>query len=226
MRNIGGLVAGTLVHTDKGLVPIEQLKVGDMVLSKLENGHGKQVYKPVVRTIATENVGVRLVTCVLKDILDDVSRKFVKPIKYEELTNIVVTIDQPFWVVGKGWIQAGDIQGHDLFELSDGRLAVVYKGGAFTAAKPIYHIPGNIRGWTVYNDEYNDDEAVYYEDFDLTPDVMRQRDIGEPYFDRYLGWHKDHNQRYTCTVYNFEVADTHTYYVGDIGVRIHDTNCN
>ena len=30
-------VAGTLVHTDKGLVPIDQIKVGDMVLSRDEN---------------------------------------------------------------------------------------------------------------------------------------------------------------------------------------------
>ena len=31
-------VAGTLVHTDKGLVPIEQIKVGDLVLSRPEDG--------------------------------------------------------------------------------------------------------------------------------------------------------------------------------------------
>ena len=38
MKQAQGFVAGTLVHTDKGLVPIEQIKVGDMVLSKHENG--------------------------------------------------------------------------------------------------------------------------------------------------------------------------------------------
>lgn len=31
-----GFVAGTLVHTDKGLVPIQNIKVGDMVLSSPE----------------------------------------------------------------------------------------------------------------------------------------------------------------------------------------------
>jgi hypothetical protein len=45
-----GFVAGTLVHTDKGLVPIEQLKVGDMVLSKPESGQGEQAYKRVINT--------------------------------------------------------------------------------------------------------------------------------------------------------------------------------
>ncbi|MCL2076530.1 MAG: Hint domain-containing protein [Betaproteobacteria bacterium] len=34
----GCFIAGTLVHTREGLVPIEQIKVGDWVLSKPESG--------------------------------------------------------------------------------------------------------------------------------------------------------------------------------------------
>ena len=34
IMNKSGFTAGTLVHTDKGLVPIDQLKIGDKVLSK------------------------------------------------------------------------------------------------------------------------------------------------------------------------------------------------
>ena len=45
-----GFVAGALVHTDKGLVPIEQLKVGDKVLSKHESGQGELAYKAITRT--------------------------------------------------------------------------------------------------------------------------------------------------------------------------------
>ena len=44
-------VAGTLVHTDKGLVPIDQIKVGDMVLSRDENNpDGENAYKRVLST--------------------------------------------------------------------------------------------------------------------------------------------------------------------------------
>ncbi len=43
-----GFVAGTLVHTDKGLVPIQDIKVGDRVLSKDENGEGETEYKKVI----------------------------------------------------------------------------------------------------------------------------------------------------------------------------------
>ncbi|WP_230659529.1 polymorphic toxin-type HINT domain-containing protein [Psychrobacter sp. I-STPA10] len=48
--NNSGFVAGTLVHTDKGLVPIQDIKVGDLVLSKSENGSGQVEYKPVLST--------------------------------------------------------------------------------------------------------------------------------------------------------------------------------
>lgn len=49
-KNVSGFVAGTLVHTDKGLVPIQDIKVGDMVLSKPESGVNDIEYKPVINT--------------------------------------------------------------------------------------------------------------------------------------------------------------------------------
>ena len=53
--NNTGFVAGTLVHTDKGLVPIQDIKVGDLILSKpvsskSEDGSGDIEYKPVLST--------------------------------------------------------------------------------------------------------------------------------------------------------------------------------
>jgi hypothetical protein len=46
-----GFVAGTLVHTDKGLVPIDKLKIGDMVLSRPENNpDAPNEYKRVLST--------------------------------------------------------------------------------------------------------------------------------------------------------------------------------
>lgn len=48
----GCFVAGTLVHTQEGLRPIEQIKVGDLVLSKHNSGTGKRAYKRVLKTFA------------------------------------------------------------------------------------------------------------------------------------------------------------------------------
>jgi hypothetical protein len=48
-------IAGTLVHTDQGLVPIEQIKVGDRVLSAPESGEWELAYKRVVKTMVRQN---------------------------------------------------------------------------------------------------------------------------------------------------------------------------
>ena len=52
---MNGFAAGTLVHTDKGLVPIQDIKVGDLVLSMSEKNVGEKAYKPVLRIIKTSN---------------------------------------------------------------------------------------------------------------------------------------------------------------------------
>ena len=54
--NNTGFVAGTLVHTDKGLVPIQELKVGDKVLSRDEhNPDGELAYKRVLNTFVSSS---------------------------------------------------------------------------------------------------------------------------------------------------------------------------
>ena len=57
-KNVPGFVAGTLVHTDKGLVPIQDIKVGDLILSKPviskpEDSRGDIEYKPVMSTFTS-----------------------------------------------------------------------------------------------------------------------------------------------------------------------------
>lgn len=74
--------AGTLVHTDKGKVPIEKIKVGDKVLSKDEKT-GKIEYKPVVYTF-------------------DKLTEELYTIKAGN-KKIVTTDNHPFWIKGKGW---------------------------------------------------------------------------------------------------------------------------
>lgn len=51
----GCFVAGTLVHTQDGLKPIEQIQVGDYVLSKPESGDGELSYQRVTRTYEYED---------------------------------------------------------------------------------------------------------------------------------------------------------------------------
>ena len=57
-EDVSGFVAGTLIHTDKGLVPIQDIKVDDLilskpVLSKFESGRGDIEYQPVISTFTS-----------------------------------------------------------------------------------------------------------------------------------------------------------------------------
>jgi len=77
---------------------------------------------------------------------------------------IETTDNHPFWVEGKGWVFADELQVGDKLQKADGS--------------------------------------------NLTIDKLEFVKLDEP-----------------VTVYNFTVADFHTYYVTDIGIWVHNTNC-
>ncbi|QRQ83351.1 Hint domain-containing protein [Paralysiella testudinis] len=58
---IGCFIKGTLVETQEGWTPIDELKVGDLVMARPENGIGEAVQKRVVNTFKFENKAVWLV---------------------------------------------------------------------------------------------------------------------------------------------------------------------
>ncbi len=58
---IGCFIKGTLVETQEGWTPIDELKVGDLVMSRPENGIGEAVPKRVVNTFKFENKEIWMV---------------------------------------------------------------------------------------------------------------------------------------------------------------------
>ncbi len=107
--------AGTLVHTKEGLVPIEQIKVGDYVLSKPENG-GEQAYKRVLKTFEYPEETVIQILYALKEDLGKASRPAYP---------LTVTPNHPFWLSRSGWTAAREICANsadhgDNYELIDG----------------------------------------------------------------------------------------------------------
>lgn len=133
-------VAGTEVLTDRGLVPIEEIQVGDLVWAE-DPDTGEKTLKPVVQLFVSE------------------THELVRLVIDDEI--ILATLGHPFHVKGKGWVQAFDLEPGDLVTQKDGNLATVY--GI----------------WYIYSE---------------TP----------------------------VTVYNFEVADFHTYFVGDDSLLVHN----
>jgi hypothetical protein len=83
------LIAGTPIWTDHGPTAVEKMHVGDKVLAQ-DVESGELVYKPVLRT--TVRPKAPLIHITLAD------------------ETIVASGGHPFWVAGKGWVNARHLQ--------------------------------------------------------------------------------------------------------------------
>ncbi|WP_145333991.1 S8 family serine peptidase [Paenibacillus xylanexedens] len=97
----GCLPAGTLIKTQDGDKPIEDIKVGDLVLAK-DTDRGIQSYKPVEALYNTVSEGVYTLQV--------------------DGTDIRTTGNHPFWVHTKGWTDAEALKVGDQLELEDGKF--------------------------------------------------------------------------------------------------------
>ncbi|MCG2575338.1 hypothetical protein LVY74_17550, partial [Acinetobacter sp. ME22] len=103
MFNFGCFVAGTLVMTDKGKVPIQDIKVGDLVLSKPEDGIGEPEFKPVLKTFVHEEKPIWMVRASKSPNFFDGQGEEIDYQKYKLVTeniDILATPNHPVWVIG------------------------------------------------------------------------------------------------------------------------------
>ncbi|QDH21831.1 hypothetical protein FFV09_13840 [Saccharibacillus brassicae] len=100
-------ISGTKVQTDEEEKNIEDIEVGDKVLSKDENNpDGELAYKEV--------------TALYRNQRDDI-------IKLQVGEQVIETTDNhPFWVEGKGWVFADELQVGDKLQKAD-RITDLYK---------------------------------------------------------------------------------------------------
>lgn len=230
-------VAGTLVHTNQGLVPIEQLKVGDMVLSMPESGPTKdKAYKRVVKTFKSKQ-----------------KEPIMSPV-----SDIYCTDNHPFWTEKNGWVSAKvlDMNTHLVYALGmdctgcydypqyvtngKGYWRDLYQiGGLYLLPTPIDGIAACLE-----TNDYNirSENYVSLIDFrDGKQKIIYSNHTGfeDPYdsnHDKYDEIAKDiyrHifsetlcgegvNQPFSAYVYNIEVEDYRTYFVGEYGYWVHD----
>ncbi|MDR2111892.1 MAG: hypothetical protein LBQ62_02130 [Candidatus Accumulibacter sp.] len=195
---------GTRIHTKEGMKSIEDIQVGDWVLSSPEDGSGKPEYKRVLKTIRHEKKTLRKIA-------------FGWNPQRMGLSTMAATGNHPFWVEGIGWTRADKLKNGDLLRMLDGTTKVEFQ-------VPIYQFreePGI--GWvqTVEDLDSMMNPATGflfdYENFKLLPENERE---GE------LDWEDMTESNYLkVTVYNLEVEDYHTYYIGR-GTWVHNADCS
>ena len=96
--------AGTMVKTEEGYKAIEEIEVGDKVWS-WDEATGEQALKTVVQLFRNEK----------------------ERIVHIEVAGekIQTTLGHPFYVVGKGWVKAGELKSGDVLKLYDGKEAEI-----------------------------------------------------------------------------------------------------
>lgn len=196
----GCFAAGTLVHTDQGLVPIQDIKVGDMVLAKPESGEGETSYKPVLNTFVHENKELWLFEAVKHWNNKDINGKRINSELHRftsEKSEFIVTPNHSVWVVGKGrmgnlnldeiisypqpqWKRVDQLLQHEIVVNKDGVLFYIKK------AQPLYQYKDNQIGevdlcvaWYQHNYYVSQDprETEDIEFYDFTEGTVIDIDI-------------------------------------------------
>ena len=203
-------VAGTLVHTKEGLRPIEEIKVGDWVLSKPENGEGKQAYKRVTQTFVHDDKEVCLLSYVKSEGYG------WRPDSKTWESRLIVTLNHPFFVKGHeyneagnrvptiGWVEAGQLKTDHFFVTTDDAVDTFVSSHAVLRATEVE----KEMAWILVD---RDDLLGNYIDFRTYPFLIRAELCDDDYANAYEGGSA------VRSVFNIEVEDYHTYYVGAIG---------
>lgn len=243
-----GFVAGTLIHTQTGLKPIEQIQVGDFVLSKPEIGFGEVSYKRVVNTFEYEDKEVWYIEVWIPDL----QRKNTPEDKPCHIAMLAVTGNHPFWVTNAGelwaeeyaddvcaaggWLRADELLVGMRLQAHDGRFADVKK------VTKLIRMGTQGYGWyhSGRDDEYIEYEWVVNVDgqrparcwgvlagdpelVPLKPNVKPYEFEIAIYPNNGIDWQDGGDDIYLTTkVYNLEVEDNHTYFVDHMGVWVHN----
>lgn len=198
---VGCFVAGTLVHTKNGLVSIEQIRPGDLVLAQPE-GTGEQAYKRVLKTFSFED-------------------KEVYSIDFSDSTTIgamIATGNHPFFVVGVGWTRADQLLSGAVLLRYDGTTCKVFN------VSLVLRTPEPDVGWIQGGFGVDDRDDPLGRLIDLrNGQISIEYELDKQVTNRSVWFLED--RRLKVRVYDLEVEDHHTYYVGEMGVWVHNTNC-
>jgi hypothetical protein len=170
----------TLVATETGLRPIRTIRVGDLVWS-WDASTGKKVLRRVSRTYRKLALGLRIL--------------------HVGQEKIFTTDAHPYWVEGKGWVEARRLGPGDTLCTDDGmRLAVLS------------------------NDRV--DSQCFYAGYDTTKDHESMASLDQQVSLRLASFQPSErfreSHRIEGVVYNLEVEDTHTFFVGKQKVLVHN----
>ena len=239
VKHVQCFPAGTLVHTDKGLVPIQNIKVGDMVLSRPEWG-GKNApteYKRVTRAFCSGEDLIYRLLYVDHDVeYSDGERLKVK--------TLFVSENHPIWVESrKEWVPVCNIDDYEStlssFD-SKKEFSVVSVYPVLKVEKHLIQINKNALfdlskvGFCSRNEMWPDLDMVIVDsatglkvgsyDIDSLYDARHDYNTLSIEETEYLWNFRGGVATLSTQVFNLEVEEYHTYFVGEDGIWVHNNN--
>ena len=220
-KAVTGFVAGTLVHTKNGLVPIENITVGDYVLSRPESGEGEISCQKVTKSFVHEKQPVMCVDVydyTVNELADAESKREL--IDSSKISPLVVTPNHPFWVVSRGWVKADQLEFmHSIIVTINGQQHTVYDvSDVMRTDNPDV---GFLVGGSYCPIEYSNTEsrAVFLKNNSIQTSYKLADRIENEAVE---WWDRNSDDVLKRTVFKIEIENTHTYFIGDIGVWVHD----
>lgn len=202
-----GLPAGTLIHTETGLKPIQQVRAGSRLFAQAEPGadyvaeHGLH---QVLMVKAVADAPLWLLRYRWQE-------QLASGAAITHTDHVLTTAAHPFWTEEQQWIAACYLNRDHSLQLVNGQAAQIVsvarvvqtdQPGLAWSENP--DKPGIANGhWLRQNDQGGLDLLTEH------PDCQAQ----------VLA-----DQAWLSVVYNFEVEGFHTYYIAQAGVWVHNSN--
>lgn len=234
-KNKKGFPAGTRIITDKGLVPIQDIKVGDRVLSKPESGTGELCYKPVIRTISYDNKEIWQLTYFEVEANIDISKlhkgKLLQLSNKGKMITISATPNHPFWVNSIGWTRLDELQNGHVIPTQDSNINALVLMVAPLRKTTMPQVAGSYHASNILSADRKGFDIPDVEHFDLFKynesglcGVLGENNSPSPIV---VG---DQQvcilpEAFALKVYNLEVSDYHSYFITKRGLWVHTINC-
>lgn len=199
----GCFAAGTLIQTMRGWIPIEQVQVGDKVLTQ---GNGGKGYEWVTKTFTYPDQDVCLISIYPKED-SNLRVPRVRPLIAEYY---VGTDTQPFWVNGIGWVKACDLQDEDEILLYNDQTVSIRR------ARPIYRTKEPNIGWWECQFGQGLGRLIHLGSNNSQANIG----IDTLNFNESVDW-QNSNARFKSTLYGFEIKDSCTFYIGTAGTLVY-----